>query len=200
MRHVWAGLVIGVVLLLVSASGAAAWSPSAAAHYADSYWHDYSPAWPPFNDDCTDFVSQIVWNGGYSMDYSTNNPWYEYYNYGWHNSLSWSFVQYNNGFFIEDIPGGYVTDQIYGKKTASTHASQGAIVYYAWYDDRTFATNSHAAFVAVTSGRATSTSDVGNLVDAHTNDRYHEYWTLYKWNTHWPTTYYEIVQISTANR
>jgi hypothetical protein len=73
--------------------------------------------------------------------------------------------------------------------------SNGDIVYYDWVNDHTYAPpEGHEALVVSISGTATTTGETSSIiVNAHTNDRYHEYWTLYKWNTRWPNTYYQIV-------
>ena len=136
----------------------------------------------------------IDFAGGYPENFSTNNPWYANYGYTDAYSISWSIVQNNRGFFLEDTnPGGYIINSFYGVKTASMSGVKGDIVYYSWDGDRTFATDSHESLITVTSGKATSSSNVGALVDAHTNPRYHEYWTLYVWNANWPYTYYEVL-------
>jgi len=194
----WAPL-LAVLVLLLSAQGAAAYSRSAVHSYADTWWNSHNPAWSDFTDDCANFVSQSVYAGGYQMVTSGSNPWYG--NYGYKNtySQSWRLVQYNRGFFLNDSPGGYVINTYYGVKKPSTSGVRGDIVYYAWYGDTTLASNSHEAIISVTSGTAHSTSDTGALVDAHNNNRYHEYWTLYKWNVNWPRTYYQVVHLYDSN-
>lgn len=199
IRRLSVRLIGGFLLLLLMPSSVLAYNPANAAAYADGWWNSYNLGWPVYGSDCTNFVSQAVWSGGYPMDYSANNPWYAYYNAGWHTSLSWSIVQNNRGFYLTDLPGGYVVNSFYVVKTASISGVQGDIIYYAWYGDTSLATNSYEAIITVTNGRATSTADTGALVDAHTNPRYHEYWTLYYWNTDWWRTYYEVVHILPCN-
>lgn len=200
------GLILAAALLAPAAGRVEAYSGSSAAAYADRWWNKYDDVfYPHFSNDCTNFVSAAVHEGGYSMHYpadSGQNPWYYYHDgyWGWTNSLSWSVVQYNRGFFNTDAPGGWLVTTAYGKKTAASSGIAGDAIYYAWRNDHTFATNSHAALVTVTSGAATTGGSVGNLVDAHTNFRYHEYWTLYNFNTLWPSTYIEVWHISSLNR
>lgn len=192
--------VAGLALALVIASPAAAWSGPNAVSYANAYWHDYNSGWTRYAEDCANFVSQAVFAGGYPMHTSGNNPWYGNYGYLHEYSQSWRLVQYNRGFFLTDIPGGWVNYVYYGIKWAyPTTVYLGDIIYYAWQNDRTFATNSHEAIVTALNSRATSTADTGVLVNAHTTDHYREFWTLYPWNADWWRTYYEILHISSTN-
>ena len=191
-----AARMLAAIALVVALPGSViGYSPSAAAAYADQWWNSYNPAWFTVSSDCTNFVSQSTYSGGMPMSYAPNNPWYAYRDYvGWHWSQSWTTVQYNHGYF--PLAGhGTVVNTYLGVKTAPTIGVQGDLVYYAWNNDQTFSHDSHEAIITVTSGRATSTSDVGALVDAHSNPRFHEYWTLYQWNINWPTTYYQVMHI-----
>jgi len=181
------------VLAVVVSAPVFAYDPTAAANYAEQWWNSYNDTqFQRYGNDCTSFVSQASWVGGYDFDYSGGNPWYGYYLYGgWYSSTSWSFVQNNRGFHI--TKGDPVVTDITGVKTAPTNGVKGDIVYYSWFGDRTFATDSHASFAVVSYGVATSTPDSGLLVDSHTNPRHKEYWTLYKWNAYWATTIYQVV-------
>lgn len=184
---------LGVMLSLVMASVTYGWSATNAIAYADVWWTNYNPVYVQYTSDCANFVSQAIFAGGYPMNSSTNNPWYANYGYANLYSQSWRLVQYNFGFFVGD--GGSVVKTYYGIKTASpAGVSSGDIVYYDWVNDHTYATEGHEALVTSTSGSATTTGETGVIVvNAHTSDRYHEYWTLYKWNTRWANTYYQIV-------
>lgn len=184
---------LGGLLAMIMSGPVFAYDPAAAANYAEAWWNGFNDAqFQRYNDDCTSFVSQASWAGGYDFDYSAGNPWYGYYQYGlWHATSSWSFVQYNRGFHV--TKGDPIVTDITGVKTASTNGVKGDIVYYSWFGDRTFATDSHDSVAVVTYGQATSTTDWGLLVDAHNNPRHKEYWTLYKWNAYWPSTIYQVV-------
>lgn len=178
--------------VLAIAGSAFAFSSSNAVSYANQWWNSRNPAYNAYDNDCANDVSQVMFAGGYPMNTSTNNPWYA--NYGYQNaySQSWRFVQYNRGFFLTD--GGSVKKAYYGVKTAyPSGISLADIVYYSWFGDRTFASDAHEAVVTVLNGKATSSPETGILVNAHSNNRYREFWTLYKFNAYWPTTYIEIV-------
>ena len=193
-------VILAIALSLLAASTASAWSGTNSASYANTWWDGTNLTWKVYADDCANFVSQAVFAGGYPMNYSTHNPWYGNYGYTKQYSSSWGLVAYQNGFFLNDSPGGYIEYEYTGVKTASPVISVGDIVYYDWYGSSSFAPpDGHVAIITVKSGRATSTSDVGALVDAHNADRYHEYWTLWYFNSNWWRTFYEIVHLSSSN-
>jgi hypothetical protein len=182
-----------MILAMVVAGPVSAYDPTLAAAYAEQWWDGYNDAqWPRYGNDCTSFVSQASWAGGYDFDYSSSNPWYAYKQFGgWHISASWSFVKNNRGFHI--TKGDPIVTDLTGVKTASTNGVEGDVVYYSWFGDRTFSSDVHESIAVVTAGWATSTSNYGLLVDAHTNPRHKEYWTLYKWNIYWDRTIYQVV-------
>jgi hypothetical protein len=189
-----ASLAACILSTFIIAAPVAAYDPTSAANYAEQWWDGYNDAqWPRFDNDCTNFVSQAMWAGGYNFNYSSGNPWYAYQKYGgWYYSQSWSFVHRNRGFTTTS--GDPIVTNITGKKTSPTNGVKGDIVYYSWFGDREFDDgNAHATFAVVTSARATSTPDVGLLVDGHSNRRHKEYWTLYKWNVYWPSTIIQVV-------
>ena len=180
-------LALALSAMMIPVDRAVAYDPAAAARYANGWWNSCNDVqYPRFGNDCTNYVSQAVHAGGYSMHYKgSSNPWYYYFDgfWGWSNSSSWSVVSDYRTFLRRDIPGGWVVSNEYGRQTASSQGVAGDVVFYAWYNDRTFNTNSHASIVVATAGSATHGGAYGNLVDAHTNSRYREYWTLYYYNS-----------------
>jgi len=74
-----------------------------------------------------------------------------------------------------------------------TGAAHGDIVSHDWRGDRNFETDPHGSIIVVTNGWATSSSDDGALVDAHTAARHKEYWTLYRFNPRWSSAYIEVL-------
>ncbi|MES2209691.1 MAG: amidase domain-containing protein [Chloroflexota bacterium] len=193
MRSTATAVVLGAALTFLVAAPALAYDPTAAANYAEQWWNSYNDGqWPRFNNDCTSFVSQASWAGGYDFDYGSGNPWYADQSYGaWYTSASWSFVKNNRGFHI--TKGDPIVTSVTGVKTASTTGVKGDIVYYSWFGDATFSSDSHATFAVVTAGWATSSPDYGLLIDGHTNARHKEYWTLYKFNIYWDRTIVQVV-------
>ena len=48
-----------------------------AVSYANLYWEEYNPYYPEFEDnDCTNYISQIILSGGAPMDHSGQHQWY----------------------------------------------------------------------------------------------------------------------------
>lgn len=193
-RRIRIAATLAVALQLVFATSAAAYTRSTATAYAESWWSTYNTFWVRYDNDCANFVSQAIFAGGVPMNYSQANPWYAEYGAGHAYSQSWRLVSYNRGFFLNDThPGGYIVNAYYGKPTAATSGVAGDIVYYGWRGDRYFDTDPHESIIVVTNGWATSYSDYGALVDAHTTARHKEYWTLYRFNARWPSTYIEVL-------
>ncbi|MDD5125054.1 amidase domain-containing protein, partial [Methylovulum sp.] len=67
---------------------ASAYSYSAMANYAKSYAYSYNPAYRSFPNDCTNFISQAMSFGGWSMVggfYTLNSAW-------WYNSIHQSYT------------------------------------------------------------------------------------------------------------
>jgi hypothetical protein len=60
-------LVLTLLTPLVPASKAAAFSGSAAANYAETWWNARNGAYMALDNDCTNFVSQALNNGGFSI-------------------------------------------------------------------------------------------------------------------------------------
>ena len=171
---------------------------SNAANYAESWWDTYNTFWDRFDNDCANFVSQAVFQGGVPMSYSQSNPWYAEYGAAHAYSQSWRLVAYNRGFFLNDThAGGHIVNTFYGVSTHSIGGVKGDIVYYDWHGDRYFDTDPHEAIIVVTNGWATHYSDYGALIDAHTNPRHKEYWSLYRYNARWPYTYIEVLHFNT---
>ncbi|QDX92661.1 hydrolase [Brevibacillus laterosporus] len=65
----------------------------AAVAYANRYWETPNPAYPYFQDDCTNFISQCLHAGGIPMIFTNNRAkgwWYRHRNEGW--SFSWAIA------------------------------------------------------------------------------------------------------------
>ncbi len=195
-RRIRIAATLAVALQLVFTMSAAAYTRSTATAYAESWWSTYNTFWKRYDNDCANFVSQAIFAGGVPMDYSQSNPWYAEYGAGHAYSQSWRLVSYNRGFILNDThSGGDIVNTYDGKMTAATSGVAGDIVYYDWRGDRNFETDPHESIIVVTNGWATSYSDYGALVDAHTAARHKEYWTLYRFNPRWSSTYIEVLHV-----
>ncbi|HEX8917496.1 MAG TPA: amidase domain-containing protein [Chloroflexota bacterium] len=194
MHHALKAAAIGFVLLLATpVSAATGYSGSSAASYADTYWSKYNAAWPTFANsggDCTNFVSQALNAGGFTMRmspaYSGNAAWFMLQSRRhWSYSLSWINAQ-DNSAFLEGLQGITQVATYTGiapGQTVPSNASQGDVVLYDWNNDGVF---DHEAIIATTDGQT---------VDAHTNNRYHAYWTLAQYNSSWQTTRIVVLHI-----
>jgi hypothetical protein len=58
----------------------ATYSPGAAVNYAYSYWSNYNSSWRSYGNDCTNFISQAVYQGGWPYDETgsrtASDTWY----------------------------------------------------------------------------------------------------------------------------
>ena len=199
-------MLTSVVLVAAGASSAAsAYNGAAAAAYADTYWQNYNPAWPSFANkggDCTNFVSQALYAGGIAMrpspPYSGNAAWYMLQSKGhhWSYALPWINAQNQSIFALQYLPGVTTVASSYGVapgQTVADNASQGDIVLYDWNNDGVY---DHEAIITGSDGANPDGSTNWDLVDAHTNNRYHAYWTLAQYNANWPTTRIVVLHIS----
>jgi hypothetical protein len=197
-------LALLVVSLAATASAAFAYNGAAAAAYADTYWQNYNPAWPSFANrggDCTNFASQALYAGGIAMrpspPYSGDASWYmlKKKNQRWSYALSWINAQDQSIFALQYLPGVTEVASYYGLapgKTAADNAGQGDIVLYDWNDDGVY---DHEAIIAASDGANPDGTANWDLVDAHTNNRYHAYWTLAQYNASWATTRIVVLHI-----
>jgi len=197
-------LALLVLSLAVTASAAFAYNGAAAAAYADTYWQNYNPAWPSLakhGGHCTNFVSQALYTGGITMrtspTYSGDAAWYMLpkAHHGWSYSLSWINAQDQSIFALQYLPGVTQVASYYGVapgQTVADNASQGDIVLYDFDNDGVY---DHEAIVTASDGANPDGTANWDLVDAHTNDRYHAYWTLAQYNASWATTRTVVLHI-----
>jgi Putative amidase domain len=197
-------LALHVLSLAAIASAAFAYNGTAAAAYADTYWQNYNPAWPSFANrggDCTNFVSQALYAGGIAMrtspPYSGDAAWYmlRKKNQRWSYALSWINAQDQSIFALQYLPGVTEVASCYGLAPgtiAADNAGQGDIVLYDWNND---GVDDHEAIITASDGANPDGTPNWDLVDAHTNDRYHAYWTLAQYNASWATTRIVVLHI-----
>jgi hypothetical protein len=197
-------LVVPIVLALFAisspstASAASGYNGAAAAAYADAYWQNYNAAWPSFANsggDCTNFVSQALYAGGIVMrtspSYSGNAAWYMLTSkHRWSYALPWVNAQDNSIFALQHLPGVTQVASYYGVapgQTVADNATEGDVVLYDFNNDGVY---DHEAIVT-----ASDSTTKWDLVDAHTNNRYHAYWTLAQYNAGWATTRIVVLHI-----
>jgi hypothetical protein len=193
-----------LALSLAIAASAFGYDGAAAAVYADTYWQNYNSAWPSFANsggDCANFVSQALYAGGITMRtppaYSGDAAWYmRRSNHRWTYSLPWINVQHQSVFALQYLAGVTQVASYYAVapgQTVAAHASQGDVVLYDWNNDNTY---DHEAIVVASDGANPDGTANWDLVDAHTNNRHHAYWTLAQYNANWATTRIVVLHIS----
>jgi hypothetical protein len=189
---------------LAFASAAFAYNGASAATYADTYWQTYNPAWPSFANsggDCTNFVSQALYAGGISMrtspTYSGNAAWYMVKKRNrWSYAAPWVNAQDQSIFMLQYLAGVTQVASYYGLApgmTAGDHAEQGDVALYDWNNDGVY---DHEAIVTASDGTNPDGTTNWDLVDAHTNNRYHAYWTLAQYNASWATTRIVVLHLA----
>jgi len=164
-----------------------------AATYADQYWSTYNPRWPSFatsGGDCTNFVSQALYAGGIAMrltpPYSGTPAWYMTGGpTTWSYTTPWVNANDNSAFLGASLPATKVGTYtgLGPTTTQASGASQGDVISYDWNGDGVV---DHQALVVTPDGQ---------FVDAHTNNRYHAYWTLAQYNAQWQTTIITVYHI-----
>jgi Putative amidase domain len=191
-----------------------AYNGGTAANYADQYWQNYNSNYPDFSstlDDCTNFVSQSLHQGGFSyIGFEQNptddhnwwvnrNPWQILHPpRGWDWAHSWSVAPENYNFLMWTYPGGWN----WGTTSGTTNSAppnglyRGDVLYYDWGDGHG---RSHAAIQTYIQGTDPTTGWFGDLVDAHTTNHYHAIWTLEPYNAKASTTTITLVHVDANN-
>jgi hypothetical protein len=197
-----AAVVAALFAVSAPATGFAAsgYNGAAAAAYADTYWQRYNSAYPSFANsggDCTNFVSQALFAGGITMRLSPPNSgnaaWYMVKTKrNWSYAAPWVNAQDNSIFALQHLPGVTQVASYYGAapgQKVADNATQGDIVLYDFNNDGIY---DHEGIVVANDGTS------WDLVDAHTNNRYHAYWTLASYNASWATTRIVVLHIPAA--
>ncbi|MGH9132187.1 MAG: amidase domain-containing protein [Acidimicrobiales bacterium] len=214
-----AAVVVALGALLILPGTAFAYNGGAAAQYADAYTQTPNPQYTYFNgDDCTNFISQAFRAGGFSMVNSplnTYNPspgddhnWWDLTGAEQYTvypqpatSHSAAVAQDLNTFLVVDNPGGISEGYFYynnGNNRAPAYTPNamvtGDVLFYDWTDDGDI---DHASMQV---GIGTDQYGFyGNVVDSHTNPRYHVFWTLKPVNTQWKTTVVYFQHVAATN-
>lgn len=188
--------------------GGGGYSGTAAAAYADNNALGFNQNYRIQSNDCANFVSQALSNGGMPLTYQQFGPHYWWYtnNFGgapyqpaW--TDSWVNTNALAAYLLWDNPGG-----IYEAHWGPTYDFQsytpnsivtGDVIFYNWYDS---SSNTDHVSMQVGIGVDPDSGFYGNLVDEHTNNRRHAFWSLYPYNAaNASTTWYQLWHISAAN-
>ena len=197
------GISIGSILLMQTQSVFArplGFNGATAAAYADSWATSRNGNYPSFSNDCTNFTSQALHDssgGGYPFRYSPHPEWWvERVLFWWNYTHSWSVVPDNWNFLMADYPGGW--DWGYQDTSKNTNgALKGDILFYDWDGNGTL---DHTSIEVAYSGcDPANPSWCGDLVDQHTNDRFHAIWHLRPYNSQAATTQVRLAHIDPGN-
>ena len=185
-------------LILIPVNQVLAYSGSAAVSYADSWALSFNTGkYPKFTGaDCTNFVSQCLYEGGKAMDYSGSYQWWlDFYNFSYTNSWSLAMELYN--YFVNNPAGSrvYFYNSYDGQPPNYVSSLQkGDIIFYDWGDGNSV---HHSGIVALSNGTDPSkTSWTGTLQDQHSEPHYHAIWHLYPYNAFYATTVFRVYRPS----
>jgi hypothetical protein len=153
---------------------------AAVVNYAQTYYHNYNPAYGSYSDDCTNFVSQALRAGGWPYTWSDlgfkqandDNQWYYTANdpyVGWSNSNSWSAVKDFHQFTVNSGRGTYLSSDKKSWNVDWAHIVPGDIILVDWDGGGSL---DHSMIVVSTSGKAWgSVTKADVLITQHTTDR-----------------------------
>lgn len=152
----------------------------AAVKYAEYWWNSYNPAYKKFDVDCTNYISQCLRAGGAPMRGMSNRNkgwWYQENNW----SFSWA-VAHSLRWYLSGS-----TEGLQGKEVSSaTELYPGDVICY------DFQGNGHWDHNTIV---VTKDANGMPLVNAHTDNSRHRYWS-YEDSTAWtPQIQYKFFQI-----
>lgn len=148
--------------------------------YAEEWWNDYNPAFPHFEVDCTNFISQCLFAGGMLMHGAParGQGWW-YVNNNW--SFSWS-VAHSHYWYLTGLAQVGEISQV---RTAP-ELYPGDIICYDFEGNNRW---DHTTIVVAKNERGEP------LVNAHTDNSWHRLW-MYRDSMAWtPEIQYRFFHI-----
>lgn len=150
-----------------------------AVRYANRWWNSANPAFPKFDDDCTNFISQCLYAGGAPMTGfpDRSKGWWlrgGNWSYSWTtaNALRWYLETSKNG--------------LQGKRVASEKELElGDLIFIDFEGDGRI---NHSLIV-------TSIINGVPYVNAHTTNSYHRLWTYEDSSAYTPNIQYYFYHI-----
>lgn len=133
-----------------------------AVQYAEEWWNRYNTNFPVFAVDCTNYVSQCLFAGGAKMHGAPMRErgwWYTGDNW----SFSWS-VAHSLYWYLKGSPSGLRAEEMQDAK----ELYPGDIICY------DFKGNNHWNHTTIVVHK---NSDGSPLVNAHTDNSWHRFWT-----------------------
>jgi len=176
----------------------AGYNKAAAVNYANT-WTGKTPDhplhnsnYPYFSSDCTNFVSQSLAAGGWTMTSSSGSQtddhnWFyangfltDQWTHSW--SVAYDLWQYMVITPRSSFQGLYYGGQMFNTFTPAA-VTEGDVIEYNWYGG-----TSHNNGDDHWSMQVGYVPNVKNTVDSHTTDRYNVVWNLTSYNPNWQTT------------
>lgn len=152
----------------------------AAVQYAERWWNDYNPEFETFTVDCTNYISQCLYAGGAPMRGAPDRSAGWWYQSGqW--SYSWS-VAHSLRWYLSGSTTGLVGREV----ESAGDLSPGDVICYDFEGDGRY---DHTTIVV------SKDAEGMPLVNAHTDNSRHRYWS-YEDSTAWtPNMQYKFFQI-----
>ncbi|RXT04818.1 amidase domain-containing protein [Ammoniphilus sp. CFH 90114] len=152
--------------------------------YAEVWWNRYNPAYPKFEVDCTNYVSQCLHEGGLTMEHTARRGkgWWvkgkTNWSYSW--SVAHSLMNYLLGANTKHTPKGQL------KQTAD-ELMVGDVICYDWDGSGNY---QHNTVVVAKDPNGMP------LVNAHTVNSRHRYWDYRDSHAWTKNTQYKFIHIT----
>ena len=125
-------------LSAASLASADSYDKGRAVNYARSHANAYNyPVYPAFTQDCANFVSQCLSNGGWTPKYDRNPAydwWYGGYSNGfWSYSQAWSVAHLLFNFTLNTNRGTVIGQGVKSNRGAYNSLEPGDLIFCDWY-------------------------------------------------------------------
>ncbi|GGA85691.1 amidase domain-containing protein [Ornithinibacillus halotolerans] len=152
----------------------------AAVQYAERWWNSYNPAYRTFDVDCTNFISQCLRAGGAPMRGAPNrNQGWWYTGDNW--SYSWS-VAHSLRWYLSGSTTGLKGSEV----ESPMELQPGDVICYDFEGDGKW---DHTTIVVAKDGNGMP------LVNAHTQNSRHRYWSYEDSTAYTPNIQYKFFRI-----
>jgi hypothetical protein len=189
------GILIIMTLLFGFSTNVFAYDQAGAQTYAGVYWNPPNPNYQVMPDnDCANFVSQCLYEGGKLPMYSGGSDWNYYHHQYWWEADSWSL-----SWTVADDLKNFMKNNLQAQRLSygwSRYGGNGFLSYLANNDDpNIYGLGSEVIFydfggegrmdhtaIVVGTGWSADSTGYGDLVCAHTSYRYKSVWHLDSYN------------------
>jgi hypothetical protein len=156
-----------------------------AREYADRWWNVNNPQYLAFEDDCTHYVSQCLFAGGASMNYTglRDSGW-------WYRGKKGNQEQWSFSWAVTDSLRRYLSDNMRGLRATSVDSPDklavGDVIAYSWFGNNHY---NHSTLVTELDYSGMP------LVNSHTVNSKRRYWDYrdsYAWTDQTEYRFYHI--------